>query len=535
MHHRVSRLAMGLAFGISTVFCLAAAPAVAAAGFPAKDAAYHTYAEMVAEIQAAQATHPDIVAISSIGKSYQGRDLWIAKVSDNVATDEDEPEVMFDSLHHAREHLSLEQNLRILRWLTVGYGSDPRITNIVNTHEVWIVFAVNPDGAEYDLTGSPYRAWRKNRQPNPGTTAIGTDLNRNYGYHWACCGGSSSSKSSITYHGSKAFSTPETRAIRDFIDSRRVGGRQQIKTAITFHTAGQQILWPYGYTKTDIPWDMTADDHAALVALGKKMATTNGYHAMQSSGLYITDGDEIDWAYGIHDIFMYTFELYPSHKLVSSTARFYPPDEVIGPQTERNKAAILMLIEAAGCRYTVISKSRANCGPMYDDFETNVGWARNPLGTDTATGGIWQQANPAATARQAGTVPSGSRALVTGSKAGASVGANDVDGGVTTVRSTPVALPAVVGSLTFRYYLAHSSNSSSADYFRAYVEDANGVRTLVRQERGAANTDLPSWATATISMTPWAGQTVRIVFAAADLGPASTVEAAVDDVRITRP
>ena len=103
------------------------------------------------------------------------------------------------------------------------------------------------------------------------------------------------------------------------------------------------------------------------------------------------------------------------------------------------------------------------------------------------------------------------------------------------MRSAPIVLPAAVGSLTFRYYLAHSSNSSSADYFRAYVEHADGTRTLVRQERGAANTDLPAWATASIPMTRWAGKTVRIVFAAADLGRASTVEAAVDDVRITRP
>ena len=142
---------------------------------------------------------------------------------------------------------------------------------------------------------------------------------------------------------------------------------------------------------------------------------------------------------------------------------------------------------------------------------------------------------PAATARQFGTATSGSRALVTGYQAGATANSNDVDGGVTTIRSAPVALPATVGALTFRYYLAHSSNSSVTDYFRAFVEDADGVRTLVRQELGAANTDLPAWTTATISMAPWAGQTVRIVFAAADLGRASTVEAAVDDVRITRP
>lgn len=539
MHGRLPRPAqrplLALALVLAAALSATVAPVVAAADFPSYDARYHTYAEMVAEIQAAQAAHPDIVAIRSIGKSYQHRDLWVAKVSDNVATDEAEPEVMFDSLHHAREHLSLEQNLALLRWLTTGYGADTRITNVVDTREIWIVFAVNPDGAEYDLTGSPYRAWRKNRQPNAGTTAIGTDLNRNYGYHWACCGGSSSSKSSVTYHGSSAFSTPETRAIRDFMASRRIAGRQQIKTAITFHTAGAQILWPYGYTKTDVPGDMTTDDHAALVALGKKMARSNGYTAMQSSSLYITDGDEIDWAYGHEHIFMYTFELYPSHSQVSSTKRFYPPDEIIGRETERNREAILSLIEAAGCPYTVIGKSRANCGPLYDDFETYGGWITNPLHADTAIRGAWQRANPSRTLRQAGTVTSGSDALVTGAAAGAKSTSYDVDGGVTTVRSAPIVLPATVGALTFRYYLAHSSNSSSADYFRAYVEAANGTRTLVRQERGAANTDLPAWATASIPMTPWAGQTVRIVFAAADLGSASTVEAAVDDVRITRP
>jgi len=317
--------------------------------------------------------------------------------------------------------------------------------------------------------------------------------------------------------------------------SRRVGGRQQIRTAITFHTAGEQILWPYGYTKTDVPGDMTNADHAALVALGKKMASMNGYTPMQSSSLYITDGDEIDWAYGKEHIFMYTFEMYPSHSQVSTIKRFYPPDEIIPAQTERNRNAILTLIEAAGCPYSLAGSSHANCGPLYDDFETFGGWKTNPLGTDTAKAGAWQRGNPAATARQLGTTVSGSEALVTGPKAGSAASSYDVDGGVTTVRSTPVNLPATVGRLTFRYYLAHSSNATSADYFRAYVERADGSRTLVLQERGAANTDSPSWASASISMTPWAGQTVRIVFAAADLGRASTIEAAVDDVRIRRP
>ena len=47
----------------------------------------------------------------SIGKSYQGRTIWAAKVSDNVGVDENEPEVLFDGLHHAREHISAEMTI----------------------------------------------------------------------------------------------------------------------------------------------------------------------------------------------------------------------------------------------------------------------------------------------------------------------------------------------------------------------------------------------------------------------------------------
>jgi carboxypeptidase T len=530
MNRRIALTVLGL-----SLLALAAPTSAAAADFPSKDSGYHNYAEMVAEIVDAEADHPDIVDRFSIGHSYRGRHIWAVKVSDNVATDENEPEVFFDGLHHAREHITVEQTLAILRWLTDDYGSDEKITQLVDTREIWIVFAVNPDGGEYDLTGSPYRAWRKNRQPNSGSSYIGTDLNRNYGYRWGCCGGSSGATSSSTYRGSRAFSAPETRAVRDFIDSRVVGGRQQIRTAITFHSAGEEILWPYGYTRTDVPGDMTVDDHAALVAIGKRMASQNGYQPKQSSSLYITDGDQIDWAYGVHRIFMYTFELYPSHADVSSTARFYPPDEVLTRETNRNRTAVLELISRAGCVYSILGKSTTHCGPLFEDFEASTGWSRNPDGTDTATAGRWERANPQKTTYQGNGTTSGSRALVTGYLAGAGPASYDLDGGVTTIRSKPVTLGPTVGSLTFRYYFAHASNASSADWFRAFVEVDGGERTLVREEKGAANTDTPGWVLVTVPMTPYAGQTVRIVFQAADGAGASTIEAAVDDVRISRP
>ncbi|HVL53840.1 MAG TPA: M14 family metallopeptidase, partial [Vitreimonas sp.] len=322
------------------------ARSAAAADFPPEDARYHNYEEMVAEIHAAEAAFPKIVDVFSIGKSHQGRDIWAAKVSDNVAVDEAEPEILFDALHHGREHLTLEQALYLLSLLTTRYGSDEAVTSIVNGREVFIIFAVNPDGAEYDLTGDPngprgpYRAWRKNRQPTPGSTYVGTDLNRNYDYRWACCGGSSGTASANTYRGPSPFSAPEARAVRDFVNSRVVGGIQQIRAHITFHTNGELVLYPYGYTKTDVPVDMTTTDFKALVAYARGQASRNGYKAQQSSDLYITDGDQIDWMYGRHRIFSFTWELYPP-ETGTVWGDHYPPDEAIATETARNRSALV--------------------------------------------------------------------------------------------------------------------------------------------------------------------------------------------------
>jgi hypothetical protein len=88
------------------------------------------------------------------------------KISDNVATDENEPEVLFTAHQHAREHLTVEMALYLANIFTNDYGTDTQITNLVNGREFWIIPMVNPDGLQYDLSGDPFRAWRKNRQPN---------------------------------------------------------------------------------------------------------------------------------------------------------------------------------------------------------------------------------------------------------------------------------------------------------------------------------------------------------------------------------
>ena len=311
--------------------------------FPSGQTGYHTYAEMVAEVAAAAADHPSIMTRFSIGKSYGGRTIWAAKISDSVATDEPEPEVIFDGLHHGDEHMSLEMTLAILRWLTDGYGSDPRITSLIDSREIWIVFAMNPDGATYDIGGTGgYRNWRKNRQPTSGSSAIGTDLNRNYPYHWGCCGGASATPSSTRFRGRAPLSSPEATAFADFVRSRVVGGRQQIRASISFHTTGRLVMYPYGHTLTNVPSDMTKDDRAVFSAIAARLADANGYRPIQASDLYLTSGTSRDWLYGQYRIFAFTIEMSPD-----STP--YPDDSRIGPETGRNKEAVLRLLERAAC------------------------------------------------------------------------------------------------------------------------------------------------------------------------------------------
>ena len=173
-----------------------------------------------------------------------------------------------------------------------------------------------------------------------------------------------------------------------------------------------------------------------------------------------------------------------------------------------------------------------------DNFETNLGWTANPLGTDTATTGQWERGNPETTTssgtKQQGTTPSGVNALVTGPLAGASAGVNDIDGGVTTIQSPAITLPGS-GTLTlsFSFYLAHGTNATSADFFRAFVVDRERNRDAGLPGAGSGGQRRCGLRDPDRHHQPFAGQTVRIRFQAADAATASLVEAAVDNVTIT--
>ena len=346
--------------------------------FPPADSLYHNYAETNAELNQIVADHGSIAQRFSIGTSYEGRTIYGVKISDNVGFDEDEPEVLFFANQHAREHLTTEQALYIANLLTDNYGSDTRITDLVNGREFWIIPMFNPDGSSFDIATGVYRSWRKNRQPNAGGAAnVGTDLNRNWAYQWGCCGGSSGSPSSETYRGSAPASTIEVQRLRDFVLSRNISGQQQIKVAIDLHTYSELVLWPYGYRIADTGPDMTADQNDTFRTIGQQMAASNGYTPEQASDLYIADGTGIDWMFQNQGIFGYVFEMYPA----SDVPGFYPPDEQIAPQTQRNREAILLLSEYADCVFRAIGKQGQYCIPAGTPIVANPGSQTGTVGT----------------------------------------------------------------------------------------------------------------------------------------------------------
>ena len=154
---------------------------------------------------------------------------------------------------------------------------------------------------------------------------------------------SSGSTGSETYRGPSSFSAPETQRIRDFVVAHK-----NVKTAISYHTYGDLVLYPYGYTFEDIPSDMRPIDHKAFVAIAGEIARTTGYHPEQSSDLYITDGDFNDWRYGDQHRYPITIEM--------GGGGFYPPDEFIPGEAKKNHAAAIYMAKIANCPLKVVGK-----------------------------------------------------------------------------------------------------------------------------------------------------------------------------------
>ena len=313
---------------------------------------YRSYDELLTDLQQIEAENPGLCKLYDIGdtrgKEYSNagnsnyndynHEIWALKVSDNVETEEDEPCVYYFGEHHAREPISLEVSMYILNHIIDNYQNDPTITDNVNNTQIWFVPLVNPNGHklvidEFDLW------WRKNIRDNnengqidPGSWDYpdGVDPNRNYSFEWGGQG-AATDPGEQTYRGPSAASEPEIQATQNLMSS------HHFVTGISYHTHGELVLYPYGYSA-----NIYAPDLLALKDLAENMAENipgiygGNYTPEAAWELYPASGNTDDYSYGQHGIFSYCIEL---------ATEYIPPANQILPICEDNLEAALILLD----------------------------------------------------------------------------------------------------------------------------------------------------------------------------------------------
>jgi carboxypeptidase T len=277
---------------------------------------------------------PNLADVIDIGPSWEktrnaanGYTVKVLRLG-NKATDAalpDKPALVVLSGLHAREYTPAETMTRFGEWLVNSYGTDAEATWLMDNFKFHLVLQANPDGRKKAETGLSWRKNTNNTNGSCGSSSYGTDLNRNFPFHWnSAPGGSSGDPCNETYRGPLRASEPETQNIISYVAG-TLGGNGTYSGGVfpdrradatsnaapddykgvfmDIHSYAQLVLWPWGDTATAAP------NGTALRTFGRRLAWFNGYYPQQSDELYATDGATDDNMYGSLGVPAFTIEL----------------------------------------------------------------------------------------------------------------------------------------------------------------------------------------------------------------------------------
>ncbi|MBU8893642.1 MAG: T9SS type A sorting domain-containing protein [Bacteroidales bacterium] len=226
---------------------------------------YPTYDVYVEMMNNYADNYPEICKVLNIGSTVDGRDLLVLKISDNINSEENEPELFFTSTMHGDETVGFILMLRLIDSILTSYGNDEIITNLVDEIEIYINPNANPDGTYLNDNNTVENPVRFNTN--------GVDLNRNFpdpedgnhpdGYGWQ----------------------PETVAMINFAK------RHNIVLSANFHGGVELVNYPWD------TWIKRHPDDDWLLRVSREYATlaqnnsSDGYFTDQDNG--ITNG--YDW------------------------------------------------------------------------------------------------------------------------------------------------------------------------------------------------------------------------------------------------
>ena len=254
---------------------------------------FSTIEQMFDQIELMHTLYPNLItvkqAVSDSMTTINGLDIYYVKISDNPGINEDEPEILYTGMHHAREPIGMQHLLFYMWHLLENYNTDPLIKALIDTTEMYFVPVINMDGYTYNIDTYPNGGgmWRKNRRPNQNGS-YGIDINRNYGYMWGYDNtGSSPDPNEDTFRGTAAFSEPETRMMKYFCEEHDFG------IALNYHSYSNLFLYPWGYVPELCPDDQLFNTYS------KMLTVENGYtYGPASTTIYPTNGGSDDWMYG---------------------------------------------------------------------------------------------------------------------------------------------------------------------------------------------------------------------------------------------
>ena len=544
---RAPSRSMALAALAATAFIALSAIPASAANFPARDSLYHSYTEMVADIHAVETAHPDIVHVFSIGKSYQGRDIWAAKISDNVG----------DRRDRARDPVRRAPPCPRAPDRRAGPLPVPPARERLRHRRPDQEHRRHPRGLDH-LRRQPRRLRVRpdlhERQPRPvlrvaeeppaerrfarrsGPTSTGTTTTT---------GGAAAARPARSrrspYRGPKAFSAPETQAVADFVLSR--GRRRDPADQGPHHVPHERQADPLAVRSHEdrhparhvrrrpprLRRDRQGDGRAER--LQGRAVERPLHHRRRPDRLDVRPAADLL----VHDRAL-------SARDVDGLGRPLPArrEDRAGDRAQPERADLLP--EHGGCPYVRDRQTIQNCGPFFDDTEISRGWVVNPDGNDTARStSRFVREQPVADERlrppdAAGRHPVGPLRVRAPGRA-ARLEREHATTSTARRRSGASRSPSRRRRARCRSRTSSAHGpSSAADFFRVYVEDEGGTKHLVWQVVGTASTVGGVVASRPGSASPTtAGQKIRLMFRANDGGHDSLVEALVDDIRVERP
>lgn len=274
---------------------------------------YRSYADVEAELAAAEANYPDLIQVFSIGLTAQNRPIWGCCMSHDIGVEEEEPEVKLIGTMHGDEIMADEMMMNLIDHILAGYGTDSRLTNLLDSMELCILPVMNPDGfvAGTRVNGN------------------GIDLNRSFPDPFT--------DPNNTTDGRQ----PEVAAVMNW------SWGHSFMLSANFHSGSLVVNFPFdnnpsgSSTYTICPDDDLFSDISETYSIHNPpmWASSSFFHGITNGAAwYAISGGMQDWAYRYTGSNEVTIELGNSK---------HPPASQIPTEWDNNREALLSYIETA--------------------------------------------------------------------------------------------------------------------------------------------------------------------------------------------